>query len=363
MPTASNYLYPFEEAVTTLEELAATKDIQAVVYLADSVIMRALPEESAEPVKELVSGDVVSIIGAGQDVDYNIWYRVSYRNELEEVTGYIPRANVACVDQDFMMWQDNYVRSIAMFRRMRGGASYQDVEMFPESYQDALFELKDKHPNWFFVKMNTNIDWNSLVKSQVGERSLIWASTAKENWKNGMYGTTKWAYASEGILKYYLDPRNWLEQADVFQFELLGYYSEYHTVSAVESILEGSFMANATIENGKTYAQTFVELGRETGVSPFLMATRVRQEQGASGNSALISGTYEGYEGYYNYYNIGASGTSDKETIVTGLEKAKAEGWDSRYKALKAGAEFLGKSYIKAGQDTLYLQKYEIIMK
>ena len=360
MPTASNYLYPFEEAVTALEELAASKDIQAVIYLADSVIMRALPEEAAEPVKELVSGDVVSIIGAGQDAEYNIWYRVSYRNEVEEVTGYLPRANVACVDQDFTMWQDCYVRSIAMFRRMRGGASYQDVEMFPESYQDALYELKEKHPNWIFVKMNTNIDWKSLVKSQLGERSLIWAPTAKENWKDGMYGTTKWAYASEGILKYYLDPRNWLGQADVFQFELLGYYSEYHTVSAVESILQGSFMANATIDNGKTYAQTFVELGRETGVSPFLMATRVRQEQGASGNSALISGTYEGYEGYYNYYNIGASGTSDKEVIITGLEKAKAEGWDSQYKALKAGAEFLGKSYIKAGQDTLYLQKYDV---
>ena len=359
IPTASSYLYPFEEAVATLEDLAATKDIQAVVYLADSVIMRALPDESAEPIKELVSGDVISIMGAGQDAEYNIWYQVSYSNEVEEVTGYLPKSYVACVDQDFLGWQENYVRSIAMFRRSFGGATYYDVEMFPESYQDALYALKDEHPNWIFVKMNTGIDWKTLVANQLGERSLI-ASSSKESWKNGRYGTTSWSYASEGILKYYLDPRNWLAVNNVFQFELLGYYSEYHTVSAVESILAGSFMANATIDNGKTYAQTFVELGRITGVSPFLMATRVRQEQGASGNSALISGKYEGYEGYYNYYNIGASGTSDKETIITGLEKAKKEGWNSQYKALKAGAEFLGKSYIKAGQDTLYLQKFDV---
>ena len=55
MPTASSYLYPFEEAVTVLEELTATKDIQAVVYLDDSVMMRQLPNEESEPVKELVS--------------------------------------------------------------------------------------------------------------------------------------------------------------------------------------------------------------------------------------------------------------------------------------------------------------------
>ena len=359
MPTAVSYLEPFEEAVVALEELAAAKELQAVVYLTDCIMMRELPEEASEPMKELTSGDVVSILGVGQDAEQNIWYRVAYEDELEIVKGYLPQTNVACVDLDFAAWQENYVRSVAMFGSTGRSVSYEDVEAFPKSYRSALKKLKEKHPNWIFVKMNTNIEWKELVKSQVGERSLIWASTSKESWKNGMY-SSQWAYASEGILKYYLDPRNWLKQEDIFQFELLGYYSQYHTVSAVKSILAGSFMANATIENGKTYAKTFVELGKETGVSPFLMAARVRQEQGTNGKSALISGTYKGYEGYYNYYNIGASGTTDKEVIVSGLKKAKAEGWNSRYKSLKGGAEFLGKSYIKAGQDTLYLQKFDV---
>lgn len=360
MAVSGSYLHPFEEAVMALEELATAKEIQAVVYLTDCIMIRELPEEASEPVKELTSGDVVSIIGVGQDAEHNIWYRVAYTNELETVSGYLPQTNVACVDLEFAAWQENYVKSVAAFGSTRSSVSYEDVETFPKSYRSALKKLKEKHPNWIFVKMNTNIEWKELVKSQVGERSLIWASTSKKSWKNGMYGTTQWAYASEGIIKYYLDPRNWLGQSDIFQFELLGYYSQYHTVSAVESILSGSFMANATIENGKTYAKTFVELGKETGVSPFLMATRVRQEQGSSGNSALISGKYQGYEGYYNYYNIGASGSTDKEVIVAGLKKAKAEGWNSRYKSLKGGAEFLGNSYIKGGQDTLYLQKFDV---
>ena len=356
---ASQYLHPFEEAAEELEKLAAKQEIQAVVYLEDTVLLKSLPDESSETVKELVSGDVVRIIGVGQDADYSIWYRVSYIQETETVFGYLRRTNLACVQEDFVQWESNYVRSVSVFRRMARSISYPDVEQFPASYQDMLYQLKQQHPNWIFVRMNTGIFWNTLVSNQLGERSLIYASTSPAEWKNGMYGTN-WAYASEKILKYYLDPRNFLNEKGIFQFELLGYSEEFHSVEAVEHILSGSFMYNSTIENGKTYAQNFVELGQTTKVSPFLMASRVRQEQGAKGSSPLISGTYAGYEGYYNYYNIGASGKTDKEIIESGLAKAKTEGWNSRYKSLAAGAEFLGGSYIKHGQDTLYLQKFDV---
>ena len=359
VPTANSYLYPFEEAVTSLEELAVSRDIQGVIYLADEVVLNALPEEGSEPMKVLYSGDVVSIVGVGQDAEYNIWYKVIYKSEMEEVTGYIPRDYIACVDEEFLLWQDNYVRSISIWRLRGNRYSTADVDAFPESYQEDLIQIKEEHPNWIFVKMNTNISWDTLVKSQLGDRSLI-ENSVKESWKNGRYGTSGWSYASEGILKYFLDPRNFLNVKDVFMFELLGYYSEYHTVDAVESILKGTFMANATIDNGKTYAQTFVDLGRITGVSPFMIASRVRQEQGAVGDSALISGKYEGYEGYYNYFNIGAAGETKEIIIKTGLDYAKEKGWNTQYKALKGGAEFLVKGYINAGQDTLYLQKFDV---
>ena len=362
--TASSYLYPFEEAVTALEELAATRELQAVVYLADIITMRTLPEEASEPVKNLLSGDVVNIIGAGQDAEYNIWYQVFYTDGTEEVTGYVRKDNVACVDQEFTKWQESYVRSIGMFGRLTRGTSYFDIEQFPQSYQSALYALKQKYPNWIFVKVTGNangVDWTTFVQSQVGARSYIWTNGTPDSWKTGPTGETNWSYASEGIIRYYIDPRNWLSEKDVFQFEMLGYHPEFHTVEAVESILSGSFMANARIENNMTYAQAFVELGRTTDVSPFFLAARVLQEQGYQGSSPLISGKYPGYEGYYNYYNIGASGNNDVETIVNGLQKAKDKGWDSRYKALKAGIEFLLLDYIKVGQNTLYLQKFDII--
>ena len=355
---ASQYLYPFEEAVQSLGVLAKEHSLPAVIYLSESVPMRELPDEGSAVVKELVSGDVVRILGAGQDADCNIWYLVSYTTESETVEGYVPRGNLACVEESFLQWESNYVRKIQVFRRMAVPTGYPDVDSFPQSYREALAILKQSHPNWIFVPMETGISWNTLVDSQLGERSLIWADSPAD-WKNGHYGGN-WAYASEGILKYYLDPRNGLTEKGIFQFELLGYSSAYHTAENVGHILSGTFMQGTTLENGKTYAQTFVELGAATQVSPFLMASRVRQEQGAGGTSPLISGTYAGYEGYYNYYNIGASGKTEKEVIENGLAKAKEEGWNTRYKSLEAGAGFLGGNYLRHGQDTLYLQKFDV---
>ena len=129
--------------------------------------MRMLPNEMSEAVKNLTSGDTVRILGAGQDAGYSIWYKVSYQNEYEEIIGYIPKDNLACVDAEFLEWQESYVRSIGMFGNLRGGYNATDIEAFPKSYQSGLYALKQKHPNWIFVKMNTNISWTTLIASQV----------------------------------------------------------------------------------------------------------------------------------------------------------------------------------------------------
>lgn len=71
------------------------------------------------------------------------------------------------------------------------------------------------------------------------------------------------------------------------------------------------------------YAQAFMDIGEETGVSPYHLASRVRQEQGLKGTSSLISGTYSGYEGYYNYFNVGAAGITSTLVIKNGLAYAK----------------------------------------
>lgn len=113
--------------------------------------------------------------------------------------------------------------------------------------------------------------------------------------------------------------------------------------------------------DGVTYAKAFMQIGQELNVSPYMLAARVRQEQGTGGNSSLISGTYEGYEGYYNYFNVKAAGTTSQEIIVNGLTYAKEQGWDTRYASLEGGSKRISENYIAVGQDTLYFQKFNVI--
>ena len=124
--------------------------------------------------------------------------------------------------------------------------------------------------------------------------------------------------------------------------------------------VKGSYTINQSYQEAMTYAEVFMEVGAALNVSPYTLASRVRQEQGTEGTSKLISGTVSGYEGYYNYFNINASGTTTEEIITNGLNEAVECGWNTRYKAIYGGAEKLAENYISKGQDTLYLQKFDV---
>ncbi|MBO7515223.1 MAG: cadherin-like beta sandwich domain-containing protein [Lachnospiraceae bacterium] len=113
--------------------------------------------------------------------------------------------------------------------------------------------------------------------------------------------------------------------------------------------------------DGQTYAECIMEISEEYGISPYMLAVRLRQEQGTGGTSSLISGTYEGFEGYYNYFNFGASGVTEQEIVENGLTYAKENGWNSPGAAIRGGAERIVEKYIAAGQFTLYLQKFNVI--
>jgi len=188
-------------------------------------------------------------------------------------------------------------------------------------------------------------------------RSLV-PDSSPSGWKNG-YHSPGWSYATQDILEYYLDPRNFLETREIFQFEQLTYNASYHTQDAVQLFLKRTFMSGDAADGSGSYSAMFTNIGAELGVSPFHLASRALQEQG-TGTSPLISGNYAGYQGYYNYFNVGASGTTNKQVIESGLKRAVKEGWNSIYKSIYGGAQVISKSYILKGQDTVYLQKFDV---
>lgn len=249
---------------------------------------------------------------------------------------------------------------------------------FPDSYIDSLASLHNAYPQWQFEAVQTGLDWNTVIEKESkngvnlvpksGDDARKSTASGAYDWFTNtwtIYDGSSWVAANPGYIAYYMDPRNFLNETDVFQFESLS-YSDCHTREGVASILSGTFMENCVEDaDGTTldYTEAFMKIGSETGVSPYHLASRVRQEQGLKGTSSLISGTYKGYEGYYNYFNVGAAGVTSTQVIQKGLSYAKNAGWDTRYKALRGGAQILAKNYIAVGQDTLYFQKFNVVNK
>lgn len=250
--------------------------------------------------------------------------------------------------------------------------SYLELQQFPESYRVNLRALHKLHPTWIFVAMPTNLEWSEVVAREsatgvnlVPASSITSWKSLKEDaidWSTGTWigkDTDSWVAASEGIVKYYLDPRNFLkEDSRILQFESLRYIEGEQTIQGIANILSGSFMAT------DEYYRIFMEAGKETGVNPYHLASRCRQEVGTNGSNSTKTEKdidYAEFNGYYNYFNIGAYPSSEHNSMYNGLARAKAEGWDTPEKSIKGGAAYLADRYINTLQDTLYLQKFDVV--
>lgn len=292
----------------------------------------------------------------------NTWYRVRYTVNGVEYVGWVESRYVTKdaipdieTDEDY----EDYLRRIG----------------FPESYIKPLAVLHAKYPNWKFEPYMTGLKWADVLAAQckpgVSQTHMSYDDAYKSvasteyNWYTNEWvlrDTTGWVTAHPDYVAYHLDPRNWFNDVNIFMFESLS-YSEVHTLEGVQAIINGTHMVN-DIANGDgtmlNYSTAFMEIAKKVGASAYHLASRVRMEQGVDGTSAMISGTYPGYEGYYNYFNVKTYGVGN-EYIYKGLGFAKEQGWNTRYKSLEGGAAYLAKNYISIGQDTLYLEKFDLV--
>lgn len=276
------------------------------------------------------------------------WYAVKLDYAARGYTGYIVEA---CIDKKTYSYSDD--------------SSFESsISAFPEAYKVYLRKLHAMHPNWTFRMDNTGLDWEASAEaeSQKGTSaisylypSLIFRDSLNPN--GIIVDGTSWYAPAKDAVKYYMDPRNFLSEKNVFMFQSLSYNSNED--ASVSGVLKGSFMEGTYEENGiqKSYTDAFIEAAKESGVSSVHLASRALQEMGMTMSSAA-SGTVPGYEGYYNFYNIGAYSGADN--YLKGLQYAKDNGWDSVQKAITEGAKFIGSGYITKGQDTLYFQKFNV---
>ncbi len=358
-------------------KLAEEKMLMALLYHADTYEVRSKADSDSAVAATIEVGTTLYLRSV-EITEEDIWYRVQFWLNGAEQTGYIQSYYLAYSDEDWIAWEKQYLTPLwqaenkfsrsaygmTAYTMMENAVDYSDIDAFPAAYQSALRTLKASHSNWVFVPMNTGLDFDVAVANEKGDRSLIQKTTTST--ANGWVGDacsseSGWYYATEKAIAYYMNPCNFLTETYIFQFEQLTFNSSYHTVAAVQSFLDSTFMKGTLPDDsaGRSYAQAFYEIGKNRQLSPIHLASRVYQEQ-IAGTSGLISGTYPGYEGYYNFFNVNVSGSSDAEKIVKGLTYAKEKGWNTRYKSLDGGAATIGTNYILKGQDTIYLEKFNV---
>ena len=255
---------------------------------------------------------------------------------------------------------------------------YVDESKYPR-YKEKIIALKKANPNWKFTLYYTGIDWNTAIYNETKRlhgRSLVQGKSGEwlcESCGEKVYDSGGWMCASEKAVAYLMDVRNYLNTSYIFQFEELSYNPDTYTIDGIEKVLNGTFMYkksikeyynNSTFEN-ITFSEAIMQAANASGVSPYYLAARIRQEVGING-SGSTSGTYAGYEGYYNFYNIGANSGTDP--IGNGLKFASNTTigkyllpWNDPVKAIKGGAIWIATNYIAIGQDTLYFQKYDVV--
>ena len=151
------------QARTELKTIVDEKDVMALIYLTDYYELRQEPTEEAEGILWLSGGQQVLIKDVILTPQLKVWAEVTCNVKGKSYTGYVNRENLACSDEVFLDWEMEYGMNPALYRTMtmtleetdgtnefdqleeldepeveEGQVLHPDIELFPESYQDAL---------------------------------------------------------------------------------------------------------------------------------------------------------------------------------------------------------------------------------
>ena len=265
-----------------------------------------------------------------------------------------------------------------------------EKEGFPSSYCPYLYHLHTKYPKWTFKADKINKSLDDVAKSE--EWKTVLQSNNSNYWLSSSPIEKDYYYIKSNVIKSFMDPRNSLFEKYIFQFHNLQKNVNVYNETAMKKITGSGNLSN--------YISSYMQAGVNEGVTPIHMITRSAQEGMNKASYGSVSGKYttdkgfytpRGYsvDGYYNYFNVGAWEATGYTTVGRGLaygaglledEKCISQDangkhyydeskcgqlsdqrpWNTPEKAILGGAYFLAEKYVKAGQNTLFFQKFNI---
>lgn len=440
---------------------------------ATTLNVRSGPGTANSIVKKLSYGTAVTVIDETKDSAGTTWYKIRFTSGSSTAEGYA---------------SSSYIKFAVSYAKDADFENEMDRQGFPESYKDSLRTLHAEHPTWTFQAQKTGLDWSDVIKNEGAVGANLVSTNSISSWKSTEYGAydwntgkwtgfdgASWVAASEEIVAYYMDPRNFLNDIYVFQFLHHSYDSAHQTKDGLQSMIKGTFLEKAItsgggtdpspnvgtteapsssggltqeemqygpgyvksstpaetsggpgaassetagtteapsqkvslegpsavtsaretqilstpnveygpgmdassitgdntgasqtspVPEGQSYADIIMKAASQSGVNPYVIAAMIIQEQG-QGTSGSISGKVSGYEGYYNFFNVGAYQSGSMSAVTRGLWYASQSGsygrpWNSIEKSIVGGSNYYGENYVKQGQDTFYLKKFNV---
>lgn len=242
-----------------------------------------------------------------------------------------------------------------IFEKVRNNVSINTTK-YP-GYKESIEKLIAAHPNWNFKFLYTGLKFNEAVYGEysIHSANLVPTSSGSE-WICSVCGTksydTGWYGASDKAIAYYMDPRNFLNESNIFQFLDVNQCNNASSVEGIQNNVNGTFL--------EKYANDIYTACKNKNVDPYYVISRLIQENGKAGSVTSKGMKDNNGVTYYNPFNIGASGNSTNEVLANALKKAKANGWDSMRKALEGGIVFLKNNWLGNYQNTLYQNKFDI---
>lgn len=242
------------------------------------------------------------------------------------------------------------------------------MNQFPPSYRAALAKLHTKYPKWQFVADPIRATLPKMIDAELADeaRNLVPnLPLYKDYVKNTkVYDVPYWVPVNRNGLAYLMDPRNYLDERNIFAFEdILGATDSDLTIKKM-------FEGNSALEK---MIPSLLLASEKSGLSVNYLGSRIKSEVSEDGgvtDSADGTRVVDGKTGFYNVYNIGAyAGAAPRDNAVRfarGLWSTEEEKeryrlpWDSQEKAIIGGAIWIYDNYAQNDQNTHYYNKFNV---
>ncbi|KOA19006.1 beta-N-acetylglucosaminidase precursor [Clostridium homopropionicum DSM 5847] len=234
---------------------------------------------------------------------------------------------------------------------------YKDTNTDFDNFYSTYFKVLDK--NILADAATTTTTTSSSITKISYSKTLEEAVGAQIKAGGPVYSeTTGFMKANDSLLRYYMDPNNYLDDYGKYSFLVLNYMEV--SVDDLNILLKGK-----GVLEGK--GDVFLKAAKDNDINPIYLVSHSLLETG-NGTSVLSNGILvSSVDGKavepkttYNTFGVHAY---DEDPNRFGSEYAYTQGWFTVDAAILGGAKFIGTNYInRVGekQNTLYKMKWDI---